>query len=169
MMRARSERIFATAVVALAVATVAGCGESDGGPPGAAETRSQPSGESRVQTVALNVAPGSRATLMRFTRVGRLEVSCRERPRVAFRVRVKDKTAAVGVDPGRGGERVQTLDPGERLRTSLSSAGLQRWHVASSHGDGVRVVTASVAVTPVRGGGGACLFSAQSTRSGRIP
>jgi hypothetical protein len=166
-MRARSERTFATVVVALAVASVAGCGESDGGPPRAAETGWQPSGESRVQTVALNVVPGSRATLMRFAGVGRFEVSCRERPRVAFRVRLR--TAAVGVDRGRRGARVQTLDPGERLRTSLSSAGLQRWHVASSHGDGVRVVTASIAATPVVGGRGACLFSAQSTRSGRIP
>jgi hypothetical protein len=165
MMRARSERIFGTAVVALAVTTVAECGESDGGPPRAAET--EPSGESRVQTVALNIAPGSRATLMRFAGVGRFEVSCRERPRVAFRVQLR--TAAVGVDRGRRDARVQTLNPGERLRTSLSSAGLQRWHVASSHGDGVRVVTASVAVTPVVGGGGACLFSAQSTRSGQTP
>jgi hypothetical protein len=165
MMRARSERNLATAVAALAVTTLAGCGESDGGPPRAAET--EPPGESRVQTVALNVAPGSRATLMRFAGMGRFEVSCRERPRVAFRVQLR--TAAVGVDRGRRGRRVQTLDPGERLRTSLSFAGLQRWHVGSSHGDGVRVVTASVVVTPVVGGGGACLFSAQSTRSGRIP
>jgi hypothetical protein len=166
MMRATTERLLGTAVAALAVATVAACGESDDGPWGAAEARSQPSAESRVQTEALNVSPGSRATLMRFDHVGRLEVSCRERPRVAFRVGLM--TAAVGVDSGRGA-RVQTLDPGERLRTRLSSAGLQRWHVASSHGDGVRVVTASVSVTPVVGGEGACLFSAQSTRSGRIP
>jgi hypothetical protein len=165
MMGARSGRIVAIAVVALAVSAVAGCGESDDASPRAAET--EPSGESRVQTVALYVAQGSRATLMRFAGVGRFEVSCLERPRVAFRVQVR--TAAVGVDRGRRDARVQTLDPGERLRTSLSSAGLQRWHVASSHGDGVRVVTASVAVTPVVGGGGACLFSAQSTRGGRIP
>jgi hypothetical protein len=150
------ERIFATAVVALTAASVAGCGQSDGGP-----------AEGPVQTVAVNVAPGSRATLMRFAGVGRFEVGCRERPRVAFGVQLR--TAAVGVDRGRRGARVQTLDPGERLRTGLSPAGLQRWHVASTHGDGVRVVTASVAVTPVVGGGGACLFSAQSARSGRIP
>jgi hypothetical protein len=164
-MRARRERIFATVAVALVGTTVAGCGESDGGPRGAAQT--EPSGESRVQTVALNVAPGSRATLMRFAGVGRFEVSCRERPSVTFRVQVR--TAAVGVDRGRRDARVQTLHPGERLRSRLSSAGLERWHVASSHGDGVRVVTASVAVTPVVGGGGACMFSALSTRSGRIP
>jgi hypothetical protein len=127
----------------------------------------QPSAESRVQTAALNVPPGSRATLMRFADVGRLEISCRQRPRVAFRVKVK--TAAVGVDAGAGGARVRTLDPEEMLRTSLASAGLQRWHVSSSHGDGVRVVTASVSVTPVVGGAGACFFSAQSIRSGRIP
>jgi hypothetical protein len=101
---------------------------------------------------------------MRFAGVGRFEVSCRERPRVAFTV--DDKTAAVGVDTGRSRGRVQTLDPGQRLRTRLLRSALQRWHIASSHGDGVRVVTASVAVTPVRGGRGACLFSAQTTRSG---
>jgi hypothetical protein len=165
-MSARTERIFATALVALGVASVAACGESHDGALGTAEAGPQPSAESRVQTVALNVSPGSRVTLMRFAGVGRLEVGCRERPRVAFRV--EDRTAAVGVDPGRGGERVRTLDPDQRLRTSLSSVGLQRWHVASSHGDGVRVVTASVAVTPVVGGRGACLFTAQSTRSGRL-
>jgi hypothetical protein len=100
---------------------------------------------------------------MRFAGVGRFEVSCGKRPRVAFRV--EDKTAVVGVDS----EHVQTLDPGQRLRTRLQRSALQRWHVASSHGDGVRVVTASLAVTPVRGGNGACLFTAQSLRSGRIP
>jgi hypothetical protein len=115
----------------------------------------------------MDVLPGSRATLLRFAGVGRLEVTCRDRPRVAFTV--EDKTTAVGVDPGRGDERVQTLDPGERVKTSLPSTGLQRWHAASRHGDGVRVVTASVTVTPVIGGRGACLFSAQSTRSGRMP
>jgi hypothetical protein len=104
---------------------------------------------------------------MRFTGVGRFEVGCRERPRVAFEV--DDKTAQVGVEIGGGREQVRTLDPGQRLRTRLSRAALQRWHVASRHGDGVRVVTASVAVAPVRGGRGACLFSAQSSRSGRIP
>jgi hypothetical protein len=104
---------------------------------------------------------------MRFGGIGRFEVSCSERPRVAFRV--VEKTAAVGVDSGRSRERVQTLDPGQRLQTRLSASSLLRWHIASSHGDGVRVVTASVSVTPVRGGNGACLFTAQSTRSGQIP
>ena len=132
-----------------------------------ADRREGRSADNRVQTAALPVSVGSRVTLMGFAGVGRFEVSCRDRPRVAFRV--GDKTAAVGVDTGRRRGRVQTLDPGRRLQTRLSHSALQRWHVASSHGDGVRVVTASVAVTPVRGGQGACLFSAQSTRSGPIP
>jgi hypothetical protein len=154
-MSARTVWIVATAVVALAVATVTASGESENGP------------DSPIQTTALNVMHGSRATLMRFAGVGQLEVSCRERPRVAFKVKLR--SAAVGVDIAGGDARVQTLDPGQRLRTSLASAGFQRWHVASSHGDGVRVVTASVTVTPVLGGRGACMFTAQSTRSGRIP
>jgi hypothetical protein len=104
---------------------------------------------------------------MRFAGVGRFEVACGERPRVAFTV--EEKTAAVGVGGGPRSARVQTLDPGRRLRTRVAPSALQRWHVASSHGDGVRIVTASVAVTPVRGGDGACLFTAQSIRSGRIP
>jgi hypothetical protein len=104
---------------------------------------------------------------MRLGSVGRFEVSCLERPRVAFRVEVK--SAQVGVETGGGRERVLTLDPGERLATRLSRSAVLRWHIASSHGDGIRVVTASVGVTPVRGGRGACMFSAQSTRGGRNP
>jgi hypothetical protein len=115
----------------------------------------------------MDVRPGSRATLLRFAGIGRLVVRCGARPRVAFGVGLR--TTAVGVDRGRGGARVRWLDPGERLRAGVSSAGLQRWHAASSHGDGIRVVTASVAVAPTIGGRGSCFFSAQSTRSGRIP
>lgn len=105
--------------------------------------------------------------MLRFARVGRLEASCGKRPGVAFRV--EGKTAAVGVDSGRGGMRVQTLNPGQHLRTRLSRSALQRWHIGSRHGDGNRIVTASVEVTPVIGGGGACMFTAQSLRTGRIP
>jgi hypothetical protein len=153
-MRARIAWVAVTAVVALAC--LPGCGASESKP-----------AASRLQTEALFVPARSQATLMRFAGVGRFEVGCRARPRVAFRV--EEKTADVGVDAGRRRNRVQTLDPGERLRTRLSRSALQRWHIASSHGDGVRVVTASLAVAPVRGGRGACLFSAQSARSGRIP
>ena len=164
-MRARIAWVSVTAVGALIC--LPGCGASEGGPSGAAERESKPLADRRLQTRALVVPARSRATLMRFAGAGRFEVSCRERPRVAFRV--EEKTADVGTDTGRTGDRVQTLDPGQRLRTRLSRSALQRWHIASSHGDGVRVMTASVAVTPVRGGKGACLFTAQSTRSGQIP
>jgi hypothetical protein len=145
-------------VAPLLAAAAAGCGagqSEDAGAPAAARTRE----------AALPVSPGSSATLMRFQGVGRIEGACRDRPRLAFRV--EERTAAVAVDAGR--DLVRTLDPGERLLARSSRSALLRWHVASSHGDGVRVVTASVAVTPVRGGRGACLFSVQSVRSGRIP
>jgi hypothetical protein len=164
-MTMRALRVFVMAAVGLVWLT--GCGSSERGAPGAVEAESKASGDSRVQTAALPVPAGSRATLMRFAGAGRFEVTCRARPRVAFRV--EDKTAEVGVDTGRSGERVQTLDPGQRLQARLPPSALLRWHIASSHGDGVRLITASVAVTPVRGGSGACLFSAQSTRSGQIP
>jgi hypothetical protein len=153
--------------LAFGLMCLGGCGVSKGGSSGAVEADSKPFGDSHVQTAAVPVRPRSRATLLRFVDIGRFEVSCGEHPRVSFSV--EDKTAGVGVDTGRSRERVQTLDPGERLETRLSPSALSRWHIASSHGDGVRVITASVAVTPVRGGKGACLFTAQSTRSGQIP
>jgi hypothetical protein len=161
-----NEESLRDSVVALVVGPLwlAGCGTSVAR---RVEPQSKPSAAHLVRTAALPVSPGSRVTLMRFAGTGRFEVSCGERPRVAFRV--EDKTAAVGVDTDRSGARVRTVDPGERLRTRLSPSALQRWHVVSSHGDGVRVATASVAVTPVRGGRGACLFSAQSIRSGAMP
>jgi hypothetical protein len=162
--------------IAAGSALLAGCGPSD-------EQRRAPQRESassrapagapksevsrRIQTRVELVTPGRRVTLLPFAGVGRLEATCGERSEVAFRV--EDKSAAVGVDTGRRRGKVQTLDPGERLRTRLARSALQRWHIGSRHGDGHRVVTASVEVTPVVGGRGSCMFTAQSIRTGRAP
>jgi hypothetical protein len=155
----RPPRFIALAVVAFAV----GCGEAEDRRP-AAGGRAEP----QVRTAASKVARGASATLLRFPGVGRFVAGCRRRPSVAFAVALRT-AQAVGVDQRGKASRVRTLDPGERLRTSLEATDMQRWHVASSHSDGARVLTASVAVAPVVGGGGACLFSVQATRSGRIP
>jgi hypothetical protein len=164
-MRVRTSDVWLLA--ALGLVCLAGCGASEDGSSGVVKGQSNPLTGARVQTAALPVSAQSRATLLRFAGVGRLEVRCSERPWVVFRV--VEKTAVVGVDTGRSRELVETLDPGERLQTRPSRSALLRWHIASSHGDGVRVVTGSVAVTPVRGGKGACLFTAQSIRGGQTP
>ncbi len=75
----------------------------------------------------------------------------------------------VGADTGRRHGTVRRVDPGQSLSTRLARSALQRWHVGSRHGDGDRVLTASVQVTPTIGGRGSCTFTAQSLRTGRIP
>jgi hypothetical protein len=110
--------------------------------------------------------PGARVILLDFPRVGRLVATCTKRPRTAFEV--EDKGHAIGVSTG-GNSRVRNLNPGQQLATRLSRSALQRWHIASRHGDGDRTITASVQVAPVVGGRGNCMFSAQSIRTGRIP
>ncbi len=132
-------------------------------PPG---SRPNPEVRGLVQTAVEGARPGGRATLLSFPGVGRLVATCGKRPTVAFRV--GDKTATVGVDTGRG-MRVDDLHPGERMRTRPRNSAGQRWHIASSHGDGNRIVTASLQVAPVIGGRGNCHFNAQSLRTGRIP
>jgi hypothetical protein len=104
--------------------------------------------------------------LLEFPGVGRLVATCTKRPRTAFNV--EGKTQAVGVSTG-GNSRVRNLNPGQRIATRLSRSALQRWHIASRHGDGDRTITASVQVTSVVGGRGNCMFSAQSIRTGKIP
>lgn len=123
----------------------------------------------RIQTGVELVRPGRRVTLLRFPGLGRLDVRCSERPRVSFRVADEAATAMVGADTGRRHGTVRRVDPGQSLNTRLARSALQRWHVGSRHGDGDRVLTASVQVTPTVGGRGSCTFTAQSLRSGRIP
>jgi hypothetical protein len=116
---------------------------------------------------ALEIArPGGRVVLLEFRGVGRLVATCARRPRTVFKV--ENATQAVGVSTG-GDSRVRNLNPGQPFGTRLSRSALQRWHIASRHGDGDRTITASVQVAPVVGGRGQCMFSAQSIRTGRIP
>jgi hypothetical protein len=128
---------------------------------------SQSGEHSVVVQDALEIAhPGTRVILLDFPRVGRLVATCSKRPRTAFEV--ENSTQAIGVSTG-GGSRVRNVNPGQQLATRLSRSALQRWHIASRHGDGDRIVTAFVQVAPVVGGRGNCMFSAQSIRTGRIP
>lgn len=110
--------------------------------------------------------PGGRVILLTFPSVGRLIATCTKRPRIAFKV--ENASQAVGVSTA-GDSRVRNLNPGQRIATRLPRSALQRWHIASRHGDGDRTITASVQVAPVVGGRGNCMFSAQSIRTGRIP
>jgi hypothetical protein len=170
-MYVRTDAIVATAMLAGAL-FLGACGSSEKESSASQAPASAPNPEmsGRIQTDVELASPGQRVTLLRFTGLGRLEASCGERPRVAFRVADKAGTAGVGVDVGRRRRgKVRTLDPGERLATRLASSALARWHVGSRHGDGDRVLTASVQVTPVVGGRGSCMFTAQSIRTGRIP
>lgn len=166
----------------VSVMALGGCSATEGTPSGtrtdrspgasgkaspAAHDGSQGTAQSFVVRDGLEIArPGGRVILLDFPRVGRLVATCTKRPRTAFRV--EDSTQAVGVSTG-GDSRVRNLNPGQQLATRLSRSALQRWHIASRHGDGDRVITASVQVAPVVGGRGNCMFSAQSIRTGRIP
>lgn len=129
--------------------------------------RPNPEVRGLVQTAAPGALPGDSVRLLSFPGVGRLVATCGRRPQIAFSV--GDKTTRVGVDTGRNGMRVERRDPGQLMRTRLPSSAIQRWHIASSHSDGDRIVTVSVQVAPVIGGRGGCQFSAQSLRTGRVP
>lgn len=164
--------------IAASAALLTGCGSSEDGRSASQGERGSsralagapnPEVSRRIQTGVELASPGRRVTLLRFPGIGRLEASCREPPRVAFRVADKAATAMVGADTGRRHGTVRRIDPGQRLSTRLARFALQRWHVGSRHGDGDRVLTASVQVTPVVGGRGSCSFTAQSIRTGRIP
>jgi flagellar basal-body rod modification protein FlgD len=114
-----------TFMAAIVCVWIGGCGTSERDSSRASISDPKGAAAFRLQTAAKPVSPGRRAVLLRFARVGVLEAVCHKSPSVAFEV--EDKSAQVAVETGRRHGKVQSLDPGQRLRTRLSTSGGQRW------------------------------------------